>query len=64
MRISKYLFTASLLVLSAAAAAQDAPLRDLTVEQTATAQVATPHAGSLKPTIAADRANRQQTQPL
>ena len=55
MRISKYLFTASLLVLSAAAAAQDAPLRDLTVEQTATAQVTTPHAGSLKPTIAADR---------
>lgn len=57
MRFSKYLITASLLVLSVAAAAQEQQLRDLTVEQATTAQLSAPHAGSLKATIAPDRAD-------
>ena len=58
MRLSKLFITASVLVLSAAAAvAQEQPLRDLTVEQSATAQVVAPHAGTLKATLAADRAD-------
>ena len=56
MRISKYLVTASLLVLSAAvASAEETQLRDLTVEQAPLAQIIAPHPGSLRTTIVADR---------
>jgi len=45
------------LSLSTAAVAQDAPLRNLTVEQETTAQIAAPRVVSLKALIAADRAD-------
>ena len=40
MRYQKHLLTAALLSLSTAVVAQDAPLRNLTVEQETTAQIA------------------------
>ena len=56
MRISKYLVTASLLVLSAAvASAEETQLRDLTVEQAPLAAIVAPHPGPLRTTIVADR---------
>src|SRR5579863_6777452 len=55
MRFQKHLLTVALSLLSAAAAAQDAQLRDLTVEQAATAQLSAPRPGSLNVMVVADR---------
>ena len=57
MRYQKHVLTVALSLLSAAAAAQGVPLRNLTVEQAATAQLAAPRPGSLAATITADRAD-------
>lgn len=57
MRAPKYLLAIALPLLTSAAMADSSGLRDLTVEQTAAAQIAAPHPGALSTSILADRAD-------
>ena len=57
MRFLKLLALATVPLLATPAVAQDVQLKDLTVEQASVAQVGTPRPGSLRVSLAADRAD-------